>query len=41
MSEQMPLMLDQIGERRRRSSIDIWKKEKEKKANTYGTGTKR
>jgi hypothetical protein len=30
MSEQMPLMLDQIGERRRRSSIDIWKKEKEK-----------
>jgi len=36
MSEQMPLILDQIGERR--SNIDIWKKRKKKreKANTYG-----
>jgi hypothetical protein len=38
MSEQMPLILDQIGESR--SNIDIWKKKKKrKKANTYGTGT--
>jgi hypothetical protein len=29
MSEQMPLILDQIGERR--SNIDIWKKRKKKK----------
>jgi hypothetical protein len=42
MSEQMPLILDQIGERR--SNIDIWKKRKKKKRKKQihmdGTGTK-